>query len=142
MNCSYFGARPRPWFLPSSPLDWPTSKRVAKPKMVCKVSCQATANQTCLDLKLSLEEKKQAYAGGASFYIPLMAKFWRSPVEAGSLSHYLQGFTVYIRGGTGFLPSTVSSSLPKTWKDVFLERFHQQFLAWQISNFTHSTLNW
>lgn len=32
----------------TSPLDWPTSKRVAKPKMVCKVSCQATANQTCL----------------------------------------------------------------------------------------------
>ena len=35
-----------------------------------------------------------------------MAEIRRSPVEVGSLSHYLQGFST-IPGGAGFLPSTV-----------------------------------
>ena len=39
----------------------------------------------------------------------LMAKIRRSPVEVGSLSHYLQG--LYIPGGAGLLPSTVGSTL-------------------------------
>ena len=34
-----------------------------------------------------------------------MEEIGRSPVEVGSLSHHLQG--LYIRGGAGFLPSTV-----------------------------------
>ena len=36
----------------------------------------------------------------------LMAEIRRSPVEVGSLSHYLQGF-IHPNGGAGFLPSTV-----------------------------------
>ena len=35
----------------------------------------------------------------------------RSPVEVGSLSHYLQGFST-IPGGAGFLPSTVGHRDP------------------------------
>ncbi len=37
----------------------------------------------------------------------IMAEIRRSPVEVGSLSHYLQGFCT-IPGGAGFQPSTVS----------------------------------
>ena len=36
----------------------------------------------------------------------LMAEILRSPVEVGSFSHYLQGFST-IPGGAGFQPSTV-----------------------------------
>ena len=35
------------------------------------------------------------------------SEIWRSPVELGSLSHYLQGF--YIPGDAEFLPSTVAA---------------------------------
>ena len=38
--------------------------------------------------------------------ILLMAEIRRSPVEVGSLSHYLQR-VLYIPGGAGILPSTV-----------------------------------
>ena len=38
--------------------------------------------------------------------ILLMAEIRRSPVEVGSLSHYLQGFST-IPGGAGFQPSAV-----------------------------------
>ena len=40
--------------------------------------------------------------------ILLMAEIRRSPVEVGSFSHYLQGFST-IPGGAGFLPSTEAS---------------------------------
>ena len=39
-------------------------------------------------------------------YILLMAEIRRLPVEVGSFSHYLQGFST-IPGGAGFQPSTV-----------------------------------
>ena len=38
-------------------------------------------------------------------YLLLMAEIRRSPVEVGSLSHYLQGF-IHPRWLAGFLPST------------------------------------
>ncbi len=40
--------------------------------------------------------------------ILLMAEIRRSPVEVGSLSHYLQGFSTIPGGCLGFQPSTVS----------------------------------
>ena len=37
-----------------------------------------------------------------------------SPVEVGSLSHYLQGFKdIPVPGGVGFLPSTVCFLIPR-----------------------------
>ena len=38
------------------------------------------------------------------------SEIWRSPVELGSLSHYLQGF--YIPGDAEFLPSTAAAFGP------------------------------
>ena len=45
----------------------------------------------------------------------MVQKIWRSPVEVGSLSHYLQYKVLCIPGGAGFLPSTIPKKSTPTF---------------------------